>query len=412
MPTGFAPFSNLSQELVEEIVDALVDTQESDLHISNLCACALVCRSFRHRAQKYIFYSMTLLGLKTEANCRERVDSFHEILQKNPRIASYIRRLRFDMDDTAKWVFEDPLLLQIMELVTKTWVVGTKLELSIFAWSEDFHFTDNRTFETRFVKPFVTPFITSLDLHYVYDVPLTLFSHCPHLVDLSLIWVTVEASPRFNVIAVDQSLRSRPHKFTFQSLDSSFRALSATCIDFSHLQYLSASGYLSDEIPDLNFILEASSSSLKCLELEFDELEGHLSTVWDLSRIPNLTQLTLSMVNLDTVDDEDPFADLCNLLRTTCSEKTKINTIALGFMGKLDASWKLSAYLEKLETGRPLSTVLAKIAEKKPLEVKIRLDLTAEAERIEELETWIADNSRLMRKLSPNVSQEYDYKLH
>ncbi|KDR74710.1 hypothetical protein GALMADRAFT_560883 [Galerina marginata CBS 339.88] len=189
MPPGFAPFSHLSQELIDEIIDALIDPQETERKISQFCACALVCHAFRHRAQKHVFYSMMPVHSRGNATCRKRVDDFHRILQENPRIASYVRRLDLNMDDTNGWLFDDPLFREIMELVTKTWTVEMKVALSAFGWSDAFQFTNNRTLETQFIKPFVTPFITFLDLNFMRNVPVSLLAHCPYLVELKLIRV-------------------------------------------------------------------------------------------------------------------------------------------------------------------------------------------------------------------------------
>ncbi|KDR74633.1 hypothetical protein GALMADRAFT_558969 [Galerina marginata CBS 339.88] len=258
MSSSFAPFLHLSQEVVDQIIDSLLDTSEPELGRSNFPACALVCRSFRHRSQKHIFHSTTILSIYSKASCEDRVDSFHGVLQANPRIASYVRRLHLDIDSASEWAVDDPVFLQIMKLVTRSWAVGMRLELSVTGGWDNFQFTCNRTFETRFVKPFVTPFITSLHLEDVFNVPISLIAHCPHLVELKLINVTVEAVRPPHATDIDYSMRPRPLEFTFKH----------------------SSGYRSKDLHNTNRILLAtSSSSLERLELAFEEFDGGLSDV-------------------------------------------------------------------------------------------------------------------------------------
>ncbi|KDR74648.1 hypothetical protein GALMADRAFT_249554 [Galerina marginata CBS 339.88] len=425
MPLGFAPFSHLSQELIDEIIDALFDPQEIERKISQFCACATVCRAFRHRAQKHAFYSMTPFRRRDSlASSRKRVVDFHNILQENPQIASYVRRLNLKMIDASGWLFDDPLFCEIMELISRTWAVEMRLELSVYGWGGNFQFTNNRRVETRFVKPFITPFITSLDLYSIDNIPLSLLAHCPHLVELRLVWVTVEAIRPLNAIDIDCSLRPRPRNFMFRSCGDTIRILETTYVDFGYLQRLSVSGFLYNELSNVKLILNAASSSLEHLQLEFEELEqGDKLDLYDLSKIPNLTFLSIYEVNLDDLDEEDSFVDVCNLLRTIPSEQTKIKTIALGFKGDLDNPFSLAAYLKKLEigSGGPLCPVLAKLAERGPLVVKFMLDISLKYDadrnkeiwerRNTEMRVWIAKNLELTSLLSPNLCLEYDYEM-
>ncbi|KDR74650.1 hypothetical protein GALMADRAFT_559576 [Galerina marginata CBS 339.88] len=274
MSSDVAPFSKLSQELIDEIIDALLDPQEAERKISQFCACALVCRAFRHRSQKHAFYLMTPLPIRANANCRKRVDELHGILQENPRIASYIRRLDLNMNDTNGWLFDDCFFCEIMEIVSKTWAVGMNLELSVHGWSLPFQFTNNRTFETRFAKPFITPFITSLNMESIKNIPVFLLAHCPHLVELKLILVTLEAISPLNAIDIDHSLCPRLRKFTFESCGDTIRILATGYVDFGYLQQLSVSGRFSDQLGDIDLILNASSSSLDELHLDFCKLRN------------------------------------------------------------------------------------------------------------------------------------------
>ncbi|KDR74645.1 hypothetical protein GALMADRAFT_141006 [Galerina marginata CBS 339.88] len=430
MSSSFSPFSHLSQEVIDQVIDSLLDTGEPELGISNFYACALVCRSFRHRSQKHIFHSTTILNTSSAASCEDRVDSFHGVLQANPRIASYVRRLHLDIDSVSEWAVDDPVFLQIMKLVTQNWAVGMQLELSVTGGWDNFQFTCNRTFETQFVKPFVTPFITSLDLQDVFNVPISLIAHCPHLVELKLIYVTVEAARPPHAIGIDHSMRPRPLEFTFKYWEETIQILAEAYIDFSHLQRLSASGYHSKELHNTNRILATCCSSLERLELAFEEFDGGLSDVYDLGRIPNLAFLSVSTVGLTYKDD---FTNLYNLLRTIPSGKNKMKTIVLAFKSYLGAPWSLAAHLRRLETGSSLIAVLVKIAEREPLMVKFRLDIKVdfgeyfsdeegedgekykEGPEIkkqvnEEMPSWVTKNLELMTQLSANIALEYDYK--
>ncbi|KDR74649.1 hypothetical protein GALMADRAFT_249556, partial [Galerina marginata CBS 339.88] len=410
MPPGFAPFSHLSQELIDEIIDVLLETEESRWITSQFCPSALVCRAFRHRSQKHAFYSVRPFSHRDSlASSRKRVDDFHGILQQNPRIASYVRRLKLDMNDTNRWLFDDPLFCDIMELVSRTWAVGMRLELSVFGWGGNFQFTNNRRVETRFLKPFITPFITSLDLYSTYNIPLSLLAHCPHLVELKLALVTVEAIRPPNAIDIDHSLCPRPRKFTFESCGDSIRILATGYVDFGYLQHLSVSGCLSDELGDVDLILIASSSSLDHLHLDFRK-PGDGLDLYDLGKAPNLGFLSISEICLV---DEGSLIELCNLLRTIFSEKSNIKRIALEFMGDLDDEYSLAEFLGGLETSGPLCVVLIKLAEREPLVVEFRLDISLQCEefspeemwerRNKEMRVWSAKNLELVSLLSSNL---------
>ncbi|KDR74632.1 hypothetical protein GALMADRAFT_140996 [Galerina marginata CBS 339.88] len=421
MSSDIAPFSKLSQELIDEIIDALLDPQEAEHKISQFCDCALVCRAFRHRSQNHAFYSMRPLQFRANANCRKRVDDLHGILQENPRIASYIRRLDLIMNDTNEWLFDDSFFCEIMEIVSKTRAV-VNLELSVYGWPRPFQFTNNRTFETRFVKPFITPFITSLDLHFINNIPVSLLAHCPHLLELKLVWVTVEAIRPFDAIDIDHSLCPRPRKFTFESCGDTIRILVTGYVDFGNLQHLSVSGCRSDELDDVNLILDTSSSSLQHLHLGVEDLEARL----DLGKVPNLASLSIFPIRLD----EDSLVELCNLLRTIPNEKFKIKTIALGFKEQLDDVYSLAEFLEKLEASGPLCAVLIKLAERELLVVKFMLDISLiydndmegileqrntgmqVCERLNtEMQMWVAKNLELTNLLSSTLCLEYDYEV-
>ncbi|KDR74647.1 hypothetical protein GALMADRAFT_559337 [Galerina marginata CBS 339.88] len=291
MSSSFAPFSHLSQEVVDQIIDSLLDTRESEPEISHFYACALVCRSFRHRSQKHIFHLTRVFHTSSATSCKDRVDSFHAILKDNPRIASYVRRLRLNMSSASEWMVDDPVFLQIMKLITRILPVGMQFELSIFGGWAKFQFMSNRTFETCFVKPFVTPFITSLDLENVFNIPVSLFAHCPHLVELKLINVTVEAVRPPHAIDIDHSLRPRPLEFEFRYCGDTIQILAETYVDFSHLQHLSVYGhYISSELDNINRILAASSRSLERLEFAFGTLRApkyHSNISLSLLEFPN-----------------------------------------------------------------------------------------------------------------------------
>ncbi|KDR74918.1 hypothetical protein GALMADRAFT_249842 [Galerina marginata CBS 339.88] len=192
------------------------------------------------------------------------------------------------MNNTNGWLFDDFLFCEIMEIVSKTWSVEMKLELSVLGCTRHFQFTNNRTLETRFVKPFITPFITSLDLRSTKNIPISLLAHCPHVVELKLIRVTLEAIHPLNAIDIDHSLCPRLRKFTFESCEDTIRILATGYVDFGYLQHLSFSGYLSDELGDIDLILDASSSSLDQLHLMLMNqmiLNSETDSIWARSPI-------------------------------------------------------------------------------------------------------------------------------
>ncbi|KDR74652.1 hypothetical protein GALMADRAFT_559506 [Galerina marginata CBS 339.88] len=443
MTSSFAPFSDLSQELIDEIIDALFDNHDTDKRefdlatselspreMSDFCACALVCRSFRHRSQKHIFSSMTVLGIRsTEFDHWGRVDDLCEILQANPRVACHVRRLCFNMDNTTQWLVENPDFLHLMEGITRDsdWAVGMKLELAIFAWSTEFQEFKDDKLETNFFRTSSTSFITSLKLFHVQNVPVTLLAHFPHLVELELNNATLKAVRRRPAIVVDHSLRPRLQKFKIRwqdARDDTIPGLATTFVNFSYLRrFYLGDADLSRKLPGIICILDASSRSLEYLHISFKRLRGRLSDVYDLSKFPNLSFLSL-LVELKMTDAEGQLTDLCQMLRTIPSHKNKIKTVVVYFTAYLQPPWSISACLDRSDWGF-LALALAKIAERERLVIKFKFDITEEFytrvgegmkvngtldELDGEMRCWIADNRELMTKLSSNVSPEYEYK--
>ncbi|KDR74630.1 hypothetical protein GALMADRAFT_249536 [Galerina marginata CBS 339.88] len=437
MTSSFAPFSDLSQELIDQIIDALFDNHDIDKcefdlatselsprEMSDFCACALVCRSFRHRSQKHVFSSMTVLGTRsTKFDQWWRVDKLSEIMQENPRVASYVRRLCFNLTNITQQIVEDPFFLHLMEGITRDWAVGMRLELAIRVSirSTGLQFQDNEFLETNFIQTSATPFITSLKLYYVHNVPVTLFAHFPYLMELELDEVNLKAVRPDQAINIDPSLRPRLQKFKFKnSYGDTKPELATTFIDFSHLIRISLDADLSDELPGIICILDASSRSLEYMHVSFAKPfsgSGRLSDVYDLSKFPNLSFLSFE-VKLKMADDKDPLPNLCQMLCTIPGHKNKIKTVVLYVTIDLPPLLSYSACLDRLADWRPFAIALAKIAERERLVLKFKFDISGamKAEGMldkldEEMRRWTADNRELMTKLSSNISPEYEYKV-
>lgn len=84
METG--TFSNLSQDVLDRIVDCGLDASGKICEASYFSSCALVCRSLRPRSQKILYGHIHVFSSK-------RISDLITLVQRNPLLASYIRKV-------------------------------------------------------------------------------------------------------------------------------------------------------------------------------------------------------------------------------------------------------------------------------------------------------------------------------
>jgi hypothetical protein len=111
-----APIYQLSQELVDTIVDDLAELLKDwpfD-RWEDLSNCSLVCKSFLPRSQYHLFYRIKIksAGHVDHELCTERCEELGQILMQSPHIATYIQELRLEVQsDDNIWIHRNPSFL-------------------------------------------------------------------------------------------------------------------------------------------------------------------------------------------------------------------------------------------------------------------------------------------------------------
>ncbi|KAF8908654.1 hypothetical protein CPB84DRAFT_1843538 [Gymnopilus junonius] len=201
-----SPVPELPQELIDRIIDH-VAAEFEDWPGENLSQCALVSRSFRLRSQMYIFLSMVIRGGSQRR--KEMIKDFLDIIQCNHNIAHYVEELRIDYTaHDHSWIAQDADFVAVMEKISER-----PLRKLIFAADlktndtcETLPFEPPKPLLDHFFLPFITPFITSLSLRQLLDVPIDALTTCVNLTDLELLHVELKL-PEEGEIS-----RSRPLK--------------------------------------------------------------------------------------------------------------------------------------------------------------------------------------------------------
>ena len=270
------PFSRLSQEIIDKIIDHIANGEDSLRFLGfvdrrDIQHCALVSRSFRPRSEFYIFET---LYFQEEKDARQRkLHTLAELIQENPKIADYIRELSLEcVNFEYSWIGEDPIFLDIMRAVSRPEQPLRKLTFKADELLRGLHWFENTEFQPlldNFFRPFIFPFITTLVLWRLENVPLEVVESCVNLVDLDL--DHVELIGKSSKTALDSTRpalkrlshhRSRPPLWDTCPMDGWDVAL-----DLSQLQYLAV---YKNELLDLEFeqrIVDRAGASLQELHL-------------------------------------------------------------------------------------------------------------------------------------------------
>jgi len=185
----------LSPDIIESIVDFVAQNSARNWNGSlgkDILNCALVSRLFRHRAQFHIFDA---LHIRHETKERiARLQNLKDLIKANPDISLAVQELFLECRGLEySWIGEDPTFLNIMESITRNGRPLRKLTLGADEFIDDGYGTmripDFQPLLKRFFRPFILPFITTLVLDRLENVPIEVIAGCPQLVDLELLHV-------------------------------------------------------------------------------------------------------------------------------------------------------------------------------------------------------------------------------
>ncbi|KAF8885671.1 hypothetical protein CPB84DRAFT_1788112 [Gymnopilus junonius] len=185
-----APIHQLAPELTDDIIDVV-----SALDCRNRClkACALTCRAFRPRSQMHIFSRINFSSDIGKQGYRDqRIKKLLDILRCSTNIVNYVGAIHLSISSyDSGWIAEDPLFLTLMTRLNE---LGCRPEefstegLDPFI-PQAFPDTPHRPmcFYENVFRPFFAPYITSLRLSTVNNVPPIVISSCINLARLRLI---------------------------------------------------------------------------------------------------------------------------------------------------------------------------------------------------------------------------------
>lgn len=235
----------LSQELVDEIIDFLyLHAKETHWshgnHYHYLSNCALVCRSFVARSQMHLFSQITLPAQpgsrKLRAGDYSRISSLLAILDKNPSLANHIQQLRLVLPaGHTSWMYYTPEMLPLMNKINSTPV---PLRTLCIDTATRFQIPSAASFRKviDFWERTIAPYITTIRIERVTELPPNLLTMCPHLRDLTLLYTIFRQLPEY------YAPRSSPPKiehFDYNLVESPLEGLdSLSLFNFSSLRSL------------------------------------------------------------------------------------------------------------------------------------------------------------------------------
>ncbi|KAF8805493.1 hypothetical protein BYT27DRAFT_6663354 [Phlegmacium glaucopus] len=262
---------SITSRLPQEIIDSIIDCCSLSRDLKILRKCALVSRAFLPRSQQHIFLVIKISCAIQWGKIRtggRRLDDLYDILQHSHHIGGYVREIRLVVNDNNSWVVGNPKFEWIMDHLTRNTVFNR------------FHFDGHSSggliapshlqlFENSFSQRYIVPYITSLKLYRVKNVPISLLVGSPRLKRLTLIRTTlgdIETRKR----SLNNTTLPKLHEFYFHRCSETVSALlgnpqngSPPLLDLSSLYRLSVN---QDSLADIQCamrIIKMTSRSLK-----------------------------------------------------------------------------------------------------------------------------------------------------
>ncbi|KIM35653.1 hypothetical protein M413DRAFT_326504 [Hebeloma cylindrosporum] len=374
-----APITQISQELVDKIIDELAESLENDLSYrwDGLSRCSLACRSFLPRSQYHIFRRIKIQSEGafhhdfTVKHCKELC----RILTQSPQIATYVRELRLDIrQDDKIGLHETPSFMRAISQICQAHHPLDKLTIGgLFRLSQ---LRDAQGFLDAFTRPFISPFITSLHIQAIDNAPIRIIQECVNLSDLTLWRVDdFECNSRPNP-SRHHVPRPRLRRLKFLGSHGAIAKLTGRGLTYHpiHLSTLRALTIYTDRIEDIlcaQSIIRATNS-LEELYLETEgnicippryykqhvSLEGHI----------NLKKSNLRILHANVVfgpSDDERLSGILSILKTVPAVNPLQSfslSVYVGFAtqvgpeGLLDADWEsLAAQIRKIASGKPLA---------------------------------------------------------
>jgi len=278
---------SITSRLPQEIVDTIVDGCSLSRNLKILRNCALVCRAFLPRSQRHIF-----LGIRISCAIQRgkmltggrRLDELYNILQRSPHIAGYVRDIRLVVKDNRSWVVGNPKFEWIMDLLTRN-AVFKRFHFDGHLTSDKFGVitpSHLQSFEKSFSQRYIVPFITSLKLYRVKNVPISLLVGSSRLKKLTLIRTTLGDIEMWNH-RLDNTTLPKLHELYFHHCSETVTSLlgnpqtgSPPLLDLSSLYSLAVNQDSSADIQCAMRIIKLTARSLKHINFIHHNSNGML----------------------------------------------------------------------------------------------------------------------------------------
>ena len=292
------PLSLLSDDLLAYIVEHISNLPFRDEQLHNL---SITDRAFTQICQTYIFRSLELgVDSGTKSKISKKLAKMKKILNDKPSFANRVRVIQIAVShERNAWLFNDPTLIGILQLLAKSPVPPHKLRFGgpMFA---PLTIEDPILFVGRLTQSFFSQTLTTLHITECKNVPLPLFLICPKLRDVLLdcVGVTEEGYdeyPEEYCSSRDQELPTLEvfnyrdsHSLVKQMITSPPRFHTPVVL-WSKLRVLTLSPHEKEEMACLQPILDSASNSLEELHLTSLRVGERRYCVF-LSRKANLTR--------------------------------------------------------------------------------------------------------------------------
>ncbi|KAF8803304.1 hypothetical protein BYT27DRAFT_7110427, partial [Phlegmacium glaucopus] len=299
----FSNYVMLFQDLIDLIIDHLADSGHQ---------CPIVSRSFRQRSQQHRFKSIVINGDQT------RIQNLFTIIQHNSDIAHYIQALTLESDGLKySWIGRNPLFIAVMDKISNS--DRPLRKLTIRPGADEYHgyatliLDDPRPLLDHFFLPFISPFITSLTLEKLDNVPIEVVESCIHLTHLELLEVELVAERRNSSQSHHHPLKLQhlAHRFSRSALmELLYPSSSSPSLDLSHLKSFVI---YTDELRALEFENEIIDVSRESLE----EIYIITTNTYLFHGVANLHDSPrLRLLHAHVLFPEDRLVSICQTLST------------------------------------------------------------------------------------------------
>ncbi|PPQ86333.1 hypothetical protein CVT25_005634 [Psilocybe cyanescens] len=308
------------------------------------------------------------------------------ILRGNQRLARNIVHLHISISDTCKdWIVDNPVFLEIMKILRD---IGTFKSFAFNGLTSNPKFPAGPRIIRKLFRPFVAPFITSLELAHVKDVPISVIETCESLKALVLVSVTINPSHSSKSRRRPQ-LRRLEHRSSGDAmlyLLNTSKALAQPAIDTTKLRAVTVQAISKNELRDMQNLIDAASGSLERLQLrqmnpvgkrqaDFVMFSGFGSfmDLVNLGQCKRLRSLKMDVI-FNSIADE--YLDgITSVLRSVTTDASNFNleisveagmTFFIPFDRCCDADWvSFASQISRLSTGKHfrLHLILAYIFE-------------------------------------------------